>query len=119
MKKIIVALFLSFATSMNVFAMSYQDASTQGKPVVVMFHMRGCSACRKFSSRFDKIAAKFSNKFNFVKEDANSSTIATNLDFPTVPALFIIEPSTSKATRIQDGCAWDNGCFEKTLNEYK
>lgn len=118
MKKLFMSLFLLLATTTSVFAMSYDEAKVQGKPVVVMFHQHGCSACRKFSPIFDKYSSKFSNKFNFVKEDVRSSNLAKTLNFMTVPAIFIVEPKTMAAKRISDDCAWDNGCFTKALNDY-
>lgn len=125
MKKLFISSFLVFAivisTASSIFAMSYEEAKTQDKPIVVMFHMRGCPACRRFSRKFDKFASKFSYKFNFVKEDIHSSKIADSLDsqFSTVPAFFIIDPKTQKTQRINDKCAWDNECFTKMLQEYK
>lgn len=118
MKKLIIGLFLILATATSVFALNYDEAKSSGKPIVIMFHQHGCSACRKFSPIFDKFSAKFSDKFCFVKEDSGSK-IASTLQFDTVPAIFIIEPKTNSAKRISDDCAWDKGCFTKTLNEYK
>ena len=116
---LVLAIVLSTASS--IFAMNYEDAKAQNKPIVVMFHMHGCGACRKFSPKFDKFAAKFSDKFNFVKEDIHSSKIADTLgsQFDTVPAFFIIEPKTQNAKKISDNCAWDSACLTKTLQEYK
>jgi len=123
MKKPITKLFIGIALALasitSVFAMNYEEAKTQDKPIVVMFHQHGCSACKKFSPIFGKFASKFSDKFNFVKEDVASSKIASTLKFDTVPAMFIIEPKTQATKRISDDCAWDEGCFTKTLNDYK
>jgi len=117
MKKFLLSAFLIMATATSAFALTYNEAKSQDKPIVIMFHQHGCGACKRMSPIFDKFASKFSNKFNFVKEDAGSS-IASTMNFDTVPALFIIEPKTQKTTRINDNCAWDDGCFTKTLKEY-
>lgn len=119
MRKILIGLFLLLITTTSAFALNYKEVKAQNKPIVVMFHMHGCSACRKFSPIFDKFASKFSDKFNFIKEDAYSSELASTLKFDTVPAIFIIEPGTNASKRISDDCAWDEGCFTRTLNEYK
>lgn len=119
MKKLILTLCLTTVFASGVLAMSYEEAKVQDKPVVIMFHQHGCSACRKFSPIFDKFTAKFSNKFNFVKEDCKNSKIASTLQFDTVPAIFIIEPKTNSSKRINDECAWDKECFTKTLDSYK
>lgn len=118
MKKLIISLCLILATAAGVHAMGFESAKTQGKPIVIMFHQHGCSACRKFSPIFDKFSSNFSNKFNFVKEDSGSK-IASTLQFSTVPAIFILDPKTNASKRISDDCAWDEACFTKTLNEYK
>jgi len=117
MKKFLLGAFLVLMTATSAFALSYDEVKNQDKPVVVMFHQHGCGACRRMSPIFDKFASKFSNKFNFVKEDSGSS-LASTLNFNTVPALFIIQPKTQKSTRISDDCAWDNACLTKTLNDY-
>lgn len=106
------------AAASSVFAMSFDEAKVENKPVVVMFHMHGCNACKEFSPKFGKLATKFSSKFNFVKEDINGSAIAKSVNFSTVPAFFIIEPKTMNSRRIDDNCAWDKECFEKTLKDY-
>lgn len=118
MKKIIISLFMVLTMTAAAFSMTYEEAKLQNKPIVIMFHMHGCSACKQFSPLFDKMTSKFSDKFNFVKEDINSSSIAKTLNFMTVPAVFIVHPKTMAAKRIEDNCAWDNTCFAKTLKEY-
>lgn len=118
MKKLLIAILFVFVGSISVLAQSYNDVKNQEKPVVVMFHMHGCSACKHFEPFFDKISSKFSNKFNFVKEDINKSDIAKTLNFQTVPALFIIEPKTMHAEKIDDNCAWDEGCFAEKLSKF-
>lgn len=118
MKKLIISLFLILATASNVLAMSYNNASKQGKPIVVMFHSHHCGACRQLSPIFDSFASKFSKKFNFVKEDVDSSRIASKFSFSTIPALFIVDPKTNSSKRISDDCTWDNKCFQKTLENY-
>lgn len=118
MKKILFGLFLLMATTTSVFAMTFNEAKKQNKPIVVMFHMHGCSACKEFAPKFDKLASKYSDKFNFVKEDVHASDIAKSLNFQTVPTFFIIQPKTMNAKQIDDNCAWDNACFAKTLEKY-
>lgn len=117
MKKLLISTLLLLTTATGAFSLTYNEAKTQDKPIVVMFHQHGCGACRRMSPRFDQIAKKFSDKFNFVKEDA-STGFASSLNFDTVPALFIVNPKTQAATRINDSCAWDDACFSKKLQEY-
>lgn len=117
MKKIQIAIVLSLITT-SVFAMSYDEAKTQNKPMVIMFKSQFCGACKEFSPKFDKYASKFSTKFNFVKEDSNSSKISSKFHFSEIPAFFILDPKTEKSKKISYECATDDKCFTKTLQEY-
>lgn len=119
MKKIIITTSFFLLSALGACAMNFDEAKKQEKPVVVMFHVHGCGACRQIEPLFDKIAEKNSEKFVFVKEDVDASNLAKSLNFKFVPAFFIVEPKTLQAKRIEDDCAWDKKCFEKTLKEYK
>lgn len=119
MKKIILSILLSVLTATGAFAMSYGEAKTQNKPMVIMFKMQGCGACKDFAPKFDKYAEKFAEKFNFIKEDIYSSKIASTFKFNSVPSFFILNPKTNKSKEISYECATDDGCFTKTLQEYK
>jgi len=119
MKKILLSVFLVLAFASNVFAMNYEEAIKQDKPIVIFFHMHGCSGCRKFTPIYKEFSSNFSDKFNFVKEDIYKSKIAQSLSFDTVPAIFIMNPKTQKTKQISENCIWDSECFSKTLNEYK
>ncbi len=120
MKKFILALILIFSFGTSVFALTYDEASTQSKPIVVMFEMNGCSACRAYEPKFDSIASnpKYSNKYNFVKEDAYSQ-LATRLRIQRAPTLYIINPITHKAYLVKGDTIWQPNGLENILNNYK
>lgn len=117
-KKMLVTTCCVLATAASVFAMTYDEVSTQGKPVVVMFHQHGCGACRKLSPLFDKISKRFSDKFSFAKEDVANSKLATKFNFDTVPQVYIINPKTGASTQMDQNCIFDQGCFENSLKKY-
>lgn len=119
MKKMIISTTIGLLVATSAFAMSYDDAKTQDKPMMIMFKMQRCGACKEFAPKFDSYAEKFSNKFNFLKEDINSSKIASKFRFDSVPAFFILNPKTNKSKQISYECATDDGCFTKELTQYK
>lgn len=119
MKKTMVGIFSALIITTGAFAMDYDEAKTQDKPMMIMFKMQRCGACKEFSPKFDNYAAKFSNKYNFLKEDIDSSKIASRFKFGSVPAFFILNPKTNKSKEISYDCATDDGCFTKALTEYK
>ena len=101
--------------------MSYNDALNQDKPIVILFKMKGCSACKAFEPKFDEMASKKNNKFNFVKEDCGFilSPITKKLNISSVPVVYILEPKTRTAAKLKQECMWDAECFSQTLEAYK
>lgn len=109
MKKILIILTLMITSALSTFALE--------KPKVILFHMHGCSACKKFSPIFDKLSSKYANKFNFSKEDANSK-LANELGINYVPMVFIIDSDKQTKTSIDSNCLSSQGCFEQRLQNY-
>lgn len=109
MKKTLITLALIVASGLSAFALE--------KPKVILFHMHGCSACKKFSPVFDQLSSKYANKFNFSKEDANSK-LADELGVSYVPMVFIIDPNKQTKTSIDSDCLASQGCFENKLQNY-
>ncbi len=120
MKKVILALILIISFASSVFAMTYDEASTQSKPIVVMFTLKGCSACRAYEPKYDAISSdsKYYDRFNFVKEDAYSQ-LASRLGIQRVPTLYIINPTTHKSYLVKGDTIWQPNGLENILNNYK
>lgn len=118
LKKVILGLFLLLTVVSNAYAMSYQEAMKQDKPIVLYITMFGCGACRQFEPFFDAAKDKFASKFNFVKEDVNTSEIAAKLRVNSTPSVYILEPKTRNATGIKYACISQQSCFENTLQSY-
>lgn len=108
MKKHLIILGLMLTSALSTFALE--------KPKVILFHMHGCSACKKFAPTFDKMSAKFASKFTFSKEDANSK-LADQLGINYVPMVFIMD-SDNKTTSIDSDCLASPSCFENKLQNY-
>ena len=121
MKKFILILFCIFIITSKVLAMGFEQASKQNKPILLLFIMTGCSACKHYEPDFDKFSARYADKFVVAKENVSFSfsNIAARLGVQGVPALFIIEPQKHDAYKMNYDCMWDQACFEKTLTDYK
>ena len=100
MKKIILGLFLVFSFVLSASAMTMDEAMQQSKPTVVMFKMQGCSACRAYEPTFDGISSKYSDKYNFLKEDVYTSSLSSHLNIQSVPTIVIIYPGTKKVYKV-------------------
>lgn len=109
MKKTLIILALMLTSAISAFAME--------KPRVIMFHMHGCSACKKFAPMFDRMSAKFADKFSFSKEDA-SSKLADQLGISYVPMVYIMDSDKNTKTAIDSDCLASPGCFENKLKSY-
>ncbi len=118
MKKLFLILLLVLTFASKVQAVTYEQASAQGKTMVLYLYMTTCSACKEFESTYNSVASKYLNKFNFVKENISYSQIASTLRPSGVPAVYILEPSTRTAQKITYECITNQACFEETLNKY-
>lgn len=107
MKKLLIILILMLTSAIAVIAAE--------KPRVVLFHMHGCSACKQFMPTFDRVSSKFSGKFSFSKEDADSQ-LANQLGISYVPMVYIID--SNKKIAIDSDCLSSQGCFEQKLQNY-
>lgn len=116
MKKMIISLFLIFTFIVGVFAISCNVASAKEKPTVLYVYAPMCSACKQFESIFNSAKAKFSQKFNFAKEDINSSQRAQSLNVSETPSVFILKQGGSQ--KISWDCLSQPGCFEQKLQNY-
>lgn len=110
MKKLLIGLFLILMTTSSVLA--------KDKPQVVFFYSHGCSACKQFTPIYEKVMSKYSDKFKFIKQEANTSSLANKLNVNSVPSVFIINSQTGAATPVDYNCLMQQGCFEKTLSNY-
>lgn len=116
MKKISITLFLIFSFAVSVIAISYNVASAKEKPTVLCIYAPMCGACKQFESTFNAAQVKFSQKFNFVKEDINTSQRAKNLNVSETPSVFILKQGS--AQKIDWQCLSQPGCFEQKLKDY-
>jgi len=119
MKKSIIILFLILSFGSKVFSMSFNEAAQQNKLIVLYLYLTTCGACRSFEPIYSAIEAEFSSKYNFVKEIAQESALATKLRVDSVPAVYIINPQANTAARIKSECIFDRACFEATLQSYR
>lgn len=110
MKKIILSLFLIF--SFVAICISQDVANAKGKPLVLYVYQTHCGACQQFEPIFEAAKSKYSQKFDFVKEDYNNSQRAKSLNVTETPSVFI------NSQKIDSQCLNQQGCFEQKLKNY-
>lgn len=118
MKKLLIIFVLILMAIPTILAISYKEAVAKEKPQVILFYSQNCSACKQFKPLYNQMASKYSNKFNFIKQDVNTSNLANKLGVNSVPAVFIINAQTGAASPISYDCMQQPGCFEKKLSSY-
>lgn len=116
MKRIIASLFLICFLAAGIVAISYNEVSAKDKPTVLCISAPLCGACKQFAPTFEAARAKFSDKFNFVKEDYNHSKRAKSLNITETPSVFIIDDKGSQ--KIGWDCLSQPSCFEQKLKDY-
>lgn len=115
MKKFLLSLFLIFSIVQCASAMTYDEAMQLPKNTVIMFKMQYCGACKSYEPQFDKISKKYSGKYNFVKEDVNSSQLATSLGIQSVPVIFIVYPQEKRIQKVDQNIIWQPNGLESVL----
>lgn len=116
MKKIIISLVLILSFAAVVIAIGQNESIAKEKPTVLYVYAPMCSACKQFESIFNSAKSKFSQKFNFAKEDFNSSPRAQSLNVSETPSVFILKQGGSQ--KISWDCLSQPGCFEQRLKDY-
>lgn len=118
MKKLLILAILVLIAVPAILVINYKETLAKEKPQVLFFYSQGCSACQNFKPLYEQMASKYSNKFNFIKQDINSSNLASKFNVNSVPAVFIVNPETQAKTEISYDCLQQQGCFEKKLSGY-
>ncbi len=115
MKKHLLLFLLLFYTASPLFAMSYNEAQLQNKPILILFKKNSCKYCNDYEPYFNDMGNKYSYKFNFVKEECSSSNseIAKQLKVKSYPTVFLILHKYKRAYPITD--RWN---LDKILKEY-
>ena len=116
MKKTLISLFLILSFAAGVIAISCNAVSAKDKPTVLCISAPMCGACQQFAPTFEAARAKFSDKFNFVKEDVNHSQRAKRLNVSQTPSVYILQGNDSQ--QIDWQCLSQPSCFEQKLKDY-
>ena len=121
MMKYSLVLFFFFVFVSPAISLSFDEAMNKQKPFVFYMYQNGCSACKYFDDIYSKAQKKYSSKFNFVRQNADSglsSKLIEKWNIKSVPFVLIINPGTKKASRVGDYCIMSGKCFSKTLAAY-
>lgn len=120
MKKIILLVFIS-VMSQAVQAMDFETAMKQNKPLALYVYMDYCSACKAFEPMYQMAYSKYSNKFNFVKENVktrNMQQLCSDWKVNTMPMFALINPN-GKSGKVPYSCMMDEKCLYKMLDDFK
>jgi len=121
MKKFLISLFLILLITTKASAITYIQASKQNKPIVILFVMTGCSACKQFKPLLNQFKPKYATKYIFVEENItySVSAVAQRLNVNMAPSLFILEPKKNKVREMRYECMMNIQCLDGALKSYK
>lgn len=117
MKKFLQIMTLFFILALPTFATSYEEVLSNPQPTVVLFKMPGCPMCIQYEPHFDVTAQKHSDKYIFIKEDANSSQLASQIGVQKVPEVYIINPKTKNIYKAPDNVIFLPGLLGNILDK--
>lgn len=79
----------------------YYDMVSNGKPGIIDFNATWCGPCRQMKPIFHKLAAKYSDKYNFISIDVDQyPEIARKYHIQSIPAFVFIDADGTEGNRI-------------------
>jgi len=114
MKKFLLSVF---AVCLFMTMVLVTQAMAEAKPTVLYIYGQSCGACTRFEPTFDLARSKYSQKFNFQKEEYESSAKAKQLHVSETPSVYILDGN--KVQKIDWSCLSNPGCLDKTLQSYQ
>ncbi len=101
---------------------TYNEAMTSDKPMLVVFYADWCSYCLKFMPKFNILSKIYGNKFNFVMVNVEATKettkLATNTGISGFPTVYILDPKYDNKVLMSNTIYQDLGKFRVELDRY-
>lgn len=117
MKKFLQIMTIFLVLALPAFATSYEEVLSNPKTTVILFKIKGCPTCMQYEPSFDQTSQKYSNKFIFIKEDGNSSQLASQIGVQKVPEVYIIIPNTKNIYKAPDSVIFQPADLDNILDK--
>ena len=111
---------ISSKTTSNIVSdMSYNEAIKENKPFIIFFYTDWCSYCVKFAPKYKILTETYSDKYNFVKINAdNNEKLMYEYAVGSIPSLYIIDPSINNRIFISNTLYGDLKKIKTELDRY-
>jgi thiol-disulfide isomerase/thioredoxin len=101
---------------------SYDEALQSDKPMLAVFYVDWCGYCLKFMPKYKILSKLYTNKFNFVMINVESSKetrkLAENAGIGGFPTVYILDPKYDNKVLISNSVYQDLGKFRIELDRY-
>lgn len=101
---------------------TYDEAMTSEKPMLVVFYADWCSYCLKFMPKFNILSKIYGNKFNFVMVNVEATKetrkLATDTGIGGFPTVYILDPKFDNKVLLSNTIYQDLGKFRVELDRY-
>lgn len=101
--------------------LTYNQAMTMNKPVVVEFYADWCGACKRVAPILNEIKPEYASKFNFVNlniDNPENSVLSNKFNVKSLPSIFIVNPKTGEAKFLNQNNYFSTDTLRKELDSY-
>lgn len=120
MKKFVILLFMLLVCSLSVKAMSFSEAKSQTRPMAVLIYANWADDMQTILSKYDSMAAKYADKYNFTKIDIATEEAKefnkTYHIYPNLPYVLLFKDKGKISRYLKKECVSDDACFKERLD---
>lgn len=101
---------------------TYEEAITSNKPMLILFYADWCGYCLRFMPRFNTLSKLYGNKYNFVmlnvEGSAKNAKLTQDTGIAGYPTVYILDPKYDNKVLISNVVYQDLGKFRTELDRY-
>jgi len=91
------------------------------KPAVIMFYSPRCTYCVRFEPKFQELAKKYKDKYNFVIINIakpESRSLLANFRITSLPTLYIVDSVLNNQIHLNNGIYGSNQLLQAEFDRY-
>ena len=100
---------------------TYEQAMTMNKPVILEFYADWCGACKRLAPTLNDIKTEYNSKFTFVCLNADkpeNSVLSSKYNVTSLPSIFIVDPKTGKSKFINQDYYFNPTLLKRELDNF-
>lgn len=100
---------------------TYDEAVSNGKPIIGLFYVDWCGYCLRFMPKFATLSKIYKDKYNFVMlnaEDPANAQLVRDVALTGYPTMYVLDPKYDNRFLLNNAIYLDLGKIRKELDRY-